>query len=66
MKFDAMGAITGPYAHRILEDILASAPELADFEIEVLRGDLNAIQRQIGATPWPTPHHDPARTTSDQ
>jgi phosphoglucomutase len=25
MKFDAMGAITGPYAHRILEDILGFA-----------------------------------------
>jgi phosphoglucomutase len=26
MRFDAMSAVTGPYAHRILEDVLGAAP----------------------------------------
>jgi AcrR family transcriptional regulator len=40
---------------RLAEDYLVAAAATDDVGIDSLRGDLNAIQRQIGATTWPTP-----------
>ena len=40
---------------RLFESYLTAAPELDAIGLDGLRDDLNAIQRQIGSTPWPTP-----------
>lgn len=40
---------------RLFEDYLVTAAELDGVDPEDLRSDLNAIQRQIGSTRWPTP-----------
>ncbi len=44
---------------RLFETYLVAAPELDEIGIDRLRRDLNAIQRQIGSTPWPTPLNQP-------
>ncbi len=46
---------------RLFESYLTAAPELDAIGLDGLRDDLNAIQRQIGSTPWPTPRHQPQR-----
>jgi AcrR family transcriptional regulator len=43
------------FGWRIFEDYLLDSAEIHDLDNEALREDLNAIQRHIGSTPWPTP-----------
>jgi AcrR family transcriptional regulator len=40
---------------RIFEEYLIKAGALDDFDRQVLRDDLTAAHRKLGATPWPSP-----------
>jgi TetR/AcrR family transcriptional regulator, repressor for neighboring sulfatase len=47
---------------RLFEEYLIAAGDLDDLPVDVLRADLTAGHRRLGATPWPSPPDPPRRT----
>ena len=46
---------------RLFERYLIAAGDLDDLPIDMLRADLTAAHRRLGATPWPSPPDPPRR-----
>jgi hypothetical protein len=44
---------------RLFERYLIAAGDLKDLPVDVLRADLTAAHRRLGATPWPSPPDPP-------